>query len=156
MDQNTKTSRIFLFQDLGILLFMVAVLAASLITALSGSPLLYQHVALMMAIMLLAVLLGLRVRIGGMVVAGVSILLFAVYKLYSYFAYHAPIEWTAYLWPLIIVCALLGMTAFISYFSQIEGVNSILNVRLDQLTVMDPLTGLENNRSMVSSLSGSY
>ena len=57
MDQNTKTSRIFLFQDLGILLFMVAVLAASLITALSGSPLLYQHVALMMAIMLLAVLL---------------------------------------------------------------------------------------------------
>jgi GGDEF domain-containing protein len=152
MDQNTKTSRIFLFQDLGILLFMVAVLAASLITALSGSPLLYQHVALMMSIMLLAVLLGLRVRIGGMVVAGVSILLFAVYKLYYYFAYQTPIEWTAYLWPLIIVCALLGMTAFISYFSQIEGVNSILNVRLDQLTVMDPLTGLENNRAMVSSL----
>ena len=152
MDQNTKTSRIFLFQDLGILLFMVAVLAASLITALSGSPLLYQHVALMMSIMLLAVLLGLRVRIGGMVVAGVSILLFAVYKLYYYFAYHTPIEWTAYLWPFIIVCALLGMTAFISYFSQIEGVNSILNVRLDQLTVMDPLTGLENNRSMITSL----
>ncbi len=152
MDQDTSSSRIFLYQDLGIFLFVVALIAAALITALSGNTLLYQHVALIMGIAVASLLLGLRARVGGIVVCGITIIVFAVYKLYSRFAHNTPIEWTAYVWPFLIITALLGMTAFVSYFTQIEGVNSLLNVRLDQLTVMDPLTGLENNRSMVSSL----
>ncbi len=152
MDQDTRTSRIILYQDLGILLFMMSVLAAALITALSDRALLYQHVSLMTMIIFSALLVGLRTRIGGIVLSSVTILLFAVYKLFNHYAYNVSIEWTAYLWPLIIIAALWGMIVFISYFSQIEGVNSLLNIRLDQLTVMDPLTGLENNRAMVSSL----
>lgn len=153
MDQDTSSSRIFLYQDLGIFLYMAAVLAAALITVLTDRTLIYQHVVLLMAMTLASLLLGLRARIGGIVVCGVTILIFAIYKLYYNFAYSVPIEWTAYIWPFVIILAMLGMTAFISYFSQVEGVNSILNQRLDELTVIDPLTGLENNRSMVSSLS---
>lgn len=152
MDQETKTSRIFLIQDLGILVFMTAVLGAALLTVLSGSSLLYQHIALILGITLSSLLLGLRARIGGIVISGILLLLFAVYKLYNRFAYNIPIEWTAYVWPVVIILAMIGMIVFISYFSQIEGVNNLLNIRLDQLTVMDPLTGLENNRSMVQSL----
>ena len=152
MDQETRTSRIFLLQDLGILLFMTAILGAALLTALTDKSLIYQHVALILGIFLSALLLGLRARIAGIVVSGVLILLFAVYKLYNRFAYNIPIETTAYVWPLVIILAMIGMIVFISYFSQIEGINSLLNIRLDQLTVMDPLTGLENNRSMVQSL----
>ena len=152
MEQDTRTSRIILYQDLGLLLFLLAVLAAALITGLSDKTLLYQHVVLMMAIMLSAMITGLRTRVGGIIISGITILLFAIYKLFNRFAYYVQIEWTAYLWPLIILAALTGMMTFISYFSQITGVNSLLNIRLDQLTVMDPLTGLENNRAMVSSL----
>jgi GGDEF domain-containing protein len=152
MDREIKTSRIILYQDLGILLFLAAVLAAALITALMGSELIYQHVALMIGILLSSLLLGLRARIGGIVTAGLTLLLFTLYKLYQYFAYYKAIEWTAYLWPFIIFAAVLGMTVFISYFSTVEGVNNLLNVRLDQLTVIDPLTGLENNRAMTGSL----
>ena len=152
MEQDTRTSRIILYQDLGLLLFLLAVLAAALITGLSDKTLLYQHVVLMMAIMLSAMITGLRTRVGGIIISGITILLFAIYKLFYRFAYNVQIEWTAYLWPLIILAALAGMMTFISYFSQITGVNSLLNIRLDQLTVMDPLTGLENNRAMISSL----
>jgi len=152
MDRDSRTSRIFLLQDLGILVFMAAVLSGALITALTEKALIYQHTALLLGIMLSALLLGLRARMGGLLVSGAVILLFALYKLYMRYAYGTPIEWTAYLWPVVIVAALAGMMAFISYFSQIEGINGLLNVRLDQLTVMDPLTGLENNRSMISSL----
>ena len=152
MEQDTRTSRIILYQDLGLLLFLLAVLAAALITSLSDKTLLYQHVVLMMAIMLSAMITGLRTRVGGIIISGITILLFAIYKLFNRFAYYVQIEWTAYLWPLIILAALAGMMTFISYFSQITGVNSLLNIRLDQLTVMDPLTGLENNRAMISSL----
>ena len=152
MEQDTRTSRIILYQDLGLLLFLLAVLAAALITGLSDKALLYQHVVLMMAITLSAMITGLRTRVGGIIISGITILLFAIYKLFYRFAYYVQIEWTAYLWPLIILAALTGMMTFISYFSKITGVNSLLNIRLDQLTVMDPLTGLENNRAMVSSL----
>lgn len=152
MDRESRTSRIFLYQDLGILVFLLAITAAALVTALTDRSLVYQHTALMLGIVLSSLLLGLRARMGGIVISGTVILLFTIYKLFMRFANNTPIEWTAYLWPFIIVFSMIGMTVFISYFSQIEGVNSILNVRLDQLTVMDPLTGLENNRSMINSL----
>lgn len=152
MDHETSSSRIILYQDLGLFIFIIAVIAAAMITAISGSVLLYQHIAIMIGMAAAVLLAGLRARVEGIVVCGVTILVFAVYKLYNRFAYNIPIEWTAYIWPFVIILALFGITLFVSYFTQIEGINSILNLRLDQLTVMDPLTGLENNRAMVSSL----
>ena len=152
MEKNVSVSRKILLQDLGILLFMISVAAAALITALGGRDMLYQNVAMMLAVLLSSVLLAMRAKVAGAVTAGLTILVFAAYKLYMRFSYAAAIEWTAFLWPFIVLGALGGMTLFISLFSVIEGVNGVLNKRLDELTVMDPLTGLENMRSMVMSL----
>lgn len=152
MEKNVSVSRKILLQDLGILLFMISVAAAALITALGGRDMLYQNVAMMLAVLLSSVLLVMRAKVAGAVTAGLTILVFAAYKLYMRFSYAAAIEWTAFLWPFIVLGALGGMTLFISLFSVIEGVNGVLNKRLDELTVMDPLTGLENMRSMVMSL----
>ena len=152
MEKNVSVSRKILLQDLGILLFMISVAAAALITALGGRDALYQNVAMMLAVLLSSVLLVMRAKVAGSVTAGLTILVFAAYKLYMRFSYAAAIEWTAFLWPFIVLGALGGMTLFISLFSVIEGVNGVLNKRLDELTVMDPLTGLENMRSMVMSL----
>ena len=152
MENNVSVSRKILLQDLGILLFMISVAAAALITALGGRDMLYQNVAMMLAVLLSSVLLVMRAKVAGAVTAGLTILVFAAYKLYMRFSYAAAIEWTAFLWPFIVLGALGGMTLFISLFSVIEGVNGVLNKRLDELTVMDPLTGLENMRSMVMSL----
>ena len=131
---------------------MISVAAAALITALGGRDMLYQNVAMMLAVLLSSVLLVMRAKVAGAVTAGLTMLVFAAYKLYMRFSYAAAIEWTAFLWPFIVLGALGGMTLFISLFSVIEGVNGVLNKRLDELTVMDPLTGLENMRSMVMSL----
>ena len=152
MEKNVSVSRKILLQDLGILLFMISVAAAALITALGGRDMLYQNVAMMLAVLLSSVLLVMRAKVAGAVTAGLTMLVFAAYKLYMRFSYAAAIEWTAFLWPFIVLGALGGMTLFISLFSVIEGVNGVLNKRLDELTVMVPLTGLENMRSMVMSL----
>ena len=152
MEKNVSVSRKILLQDLGILLFMISVAAAALITALGGRDTLYQNVTMMLAVLLSSVLLVMRAKVAGAVTAGLTMLVFAAYKLYMRFSYAAAIEWTAFLWPFIVLGALGGMTLFISLFSVIEGVNGVLNKRLDELTVMDPLTGLENMRSMVMSL----
>ena len=152
MDNNVFSSRKILLQDLGVLVFMLSVLGAALITALAGSALVYQNTAMLLAILLSSMLVAMRVRIAGTVVSAVTLLAFAAYKLYRHMAYGADIEWTAYLWPVLVVAALGGMVLFISLFSLLEGTNGVLIRRLDELTVMDPVTQMENLRSMTSSL----
>ena len=152
MDTNTATSRKVLLQDLGILLLMLSVLAGAVITGLSGKELIYQHVALLLAVMLIALLVVLRARTAGTILTAVCLLAFTVYKLYQRLAFRAPIETTAYFWPLILLGSLGGSVLFISLYATIEGINGILNHRISELTVIDPVTNIENMRSLVLSL----
>ena len=145
MEKNTSASRTILFQDLGILLFMLSMLGAALITGFSEKALIYQHAVMMLAMMFSALLTVLRARV-------LTLLAFTAYKLYNRLAYSVPIEWTAFLWPALLGISLGGVTLFISFYSTIEGLNGILNKRLDELTVIDAVTGMENLRSMVGSL----
>ncbi len=152
METNTSTSRKVLLQDLGILLFTLSLTGGAVITALGGKELLYQHIALLLAAMLTALLVVLRARTAGTIITAVSLLVFAVYKLYQRIAFRIPIEITALFWPVILLGTLGGTMLFISLYASIEGINGILNNRIEELTVMDPLTGMENMRSMISSL----
>ena len=152
MERNLSGSRAVLIQDLGLLLFMLCLLAGSLITGLSGRELIYQHTALLLGMTGAALLMVMRAKVAGTVLTGLGILAFAIFKLYNRIAYSVPIEWTAYVWPVLLAASLGGMAMFVSLYSTIEGINGILNRRLEELTVMDPVTGLENLRSLVNSL----
>ncbi len=152
MREEKINSRSILLQDLGVFLFMTSIIGGSLIVALEEKELLYQNVALLFGIFLVGLLIILRAKTAGIIVSSVIILVFTIYKLYMRLAYLKPIEWTAFIWPLLVIATLAGMTLFVSLLSTIEGVNSILNRRIDELTTIDPLTGLENLRSMVGSL----
>ncbi len=152
MSEEKINSRSILLQDLGVFLFMASIITGSLIVALGNKEFLYQNVALLFGIFLVGLLIILRARTAGIIVSSIIILVFTIYKLYMRLAYFKPIEWTAFLWPLLIIATLAGMSLFVALLSTIEGVNSILNRRIDELTTIDPLTGLENLRSLVGSL----
>lgn len=152
MNKRQSLSRTVLIQDLGIFLFMFSFLCAGLITALSGRSLIYQNVAIMLGMIFAAVLIVLRAKVAGTLVSGGMVLVFAVYKLYMHFSHSETIEPGAYFWPVLIITSMAGMHLFIELFSTVEGVNSLLNQRIDELTVMDPVTGLENMRSMINTL----
>ena len=152
MDKDTSTSWRVLAQDLGILLFFVCVGSGALITALGERTVLRQNVILLMVLLLISLLVMLRAQVAGAIVTALSLLSFTVYKLYTHVVSSVPIEWTAYLWPALMLGVLGGLTLFIAMFSTLEGVNGILNRRLNELTVVDPLTGMENMRSMLTTL----
>ena len=105
-----------------------------------------------MVLLLISLLVMLRAQVAGAIVTALSLLSFTVYKLYTHVVSSVPIEWTAYLWPALMLGVLGGLTLFIAMFSTLEGVNGILNRRLNELTVVDPLTGMENMRSMLTTL----
>ena len=83
MEKNTSASRTILFQDLGILLFMLSMLGAALITGFSEKALIYQQAVMMLAMMFSALLTVLRARVAGTVLTALTLLAFTAYKLYN-------------------------------------------------------------------------
>ena len=152
MKEGTSNSRSILLQDLGVFLTMACIITGSLIVALADRVLLYQNVLLLFGLFLIVMLVILRARTAGVITASIIILVFTIYKLYMRIAYLKPIEMTAYIWPGLIIGVLAGMVLFVELLSTIEGINSLLNRRIEELTMIDPLTGLENHRSLVGSL----
>jgi GGDEF domain-containing protein len=152
MEQSTATSRKILLQDVGIFMFMLSTAGGALIVALAGRQLLYQNILMLMGLAFVSLLVVMRAQAAGVVSSALIILIFTAYKLYNRIAYNTEIELTAYFWPPLVLLVLGGMLIFISMFSTIEGINGILNRRIDEQTVIDPMTGLENQRSMLRSL----
>ena len=150
MKKDTTTARTMLLQDLGMLLFLVSLFAGSAITALSSQELLLQNMLLLMGLFLCAVLVLFHARYAAVVITAFEILALAVYKLYQYFANGVTIELTAYFWGFVLLTLLAGLTLFIREYAATELANSILHEQVEELTVVDPLTGLENLRSMYS------
>ena len=156
MKRNLKalfTSRILLLQDLGMLLFLICLFVGTMIVALSPETLLTQNVLMLLALFLTTILVVFRAQYAAVVLTGFQILAFAAYKLFFYISEHTAIEKTAYLWIVLPLGLLAGLILFIHEFSATETANSVLHQQVDELTVVDPLTGLENLRSMYSNLS---
>jgi GGDEF domain-containing protein len=146
------TSRILLLQDVGMLLFLVCLFVGTMIVALSPSALLMQNVLMLLLQFVTIILVVFRVPSAAVVLTGFQILAFAAYKLFFYLSEHVSIENTAYLWIVLPLGILAGLTLFIREYSASETANSILHRQVEELTVVDPLTGLENLRSMYSNL----
>lgn len=156
MKRNRRTlltGRILLLQDIGMLLFLTCLFVSTMIVALSPEALLTQNVLMLLVLFLTAVLIVFRVQYAAVVLTGFQILAFAAYKLYFYLSAHIGIEKTAYLWAFLLLGLLAGLILFIQEFSATEAANSMLHQQVSELTVIDPLTGLENLRSMYSNLS---
>jgi GGDEF domain-containing protein len=155
MKRNLKTlltDRILLLQDIGMLLFLICLFVSTMIVALSPETLLTQNVLMLLVLFLSAVLIVFRAQYAAVVLTGFQILAFTAYKLYFYVSEHAAIEKTAYLWVFLLLGILAGLILFVREFSATEAANSILQQQVTELTVIEPLTGLENLRSMYSNL----
>ncbi|MCI1966259.1 MAG: GGDEF domain-containing protein [Oscillospiraceae bacterium] len=155
MKQSIKLSlsgRILLLQDIGMLLFLTCLFVSTMIVVFSAEALLTQNVLMLLAIYLTVILVVFRAQYAAVVLDGFQILAFTVYKLYFYASEQIPIEKTAYLWLLLLLILPAGLFLFIREFSATETANSVLRRQVEELTVIDPLTGLENLRSMYSNL----
>ncbi len=152
MNKKLIANRVALLQDIGMLLFLIALFIGTLITAVSPEELVLQNLLMLVALFLVVVLVMFRAQYAAVVVTAFAILAFAAYKLYSYFSAHTAIESTAYVWGFLLIAMLGGLSLFIREFSATELANSVLHTQIEELTVIDPLTGLDNLRSMYSDL----
>ncbi|MCH4193595.1 MAG: GGDEF domain-containing protein [Butyrivibrio sp.] len=148
-----KFNRVQLLQDFGMLLFLMSVFTGTMIVVVSDESLRMQNLIMLVGVFLIAVLTVFRVQYTAVVVTAFQILFFAAYKLYQYYSQDQAIETAAYLWLAVVLGELAGMALFLHEFNTTEQINSVLRQQVEDLTVEDPMTGLENLRSMYANLS---
>ena len=82
------------------------------------------------------------------IIAGIATVSYIAYKLYQMFAQGGIIEGLSYLWIAIPGLAVLGMALFSKGIQRLQRDNNVLSKQVEDLIMIDPLTGFYNLRSM--------
>lgn len=150
MIKKRKTG--YLLQDIGLVLVLLCIGIMAFTVGYAGKELLLEFTIMMMATFLGVLLAGFKLTSLAIVTAGFSILGYSSYKLYFFFAYTKAIRGLCYIWvmlPLIVVGAML---LFLYGNRQTEIENDVLKEQIEELVMINSLTGLYNLRSLYNDL----
>ena len=135
-------------QDVGIVVLMVALLAAVIVSTLSSTAMVTENIVMTVIVFLAVLFAAFRVTSIAIVIAAVQTVTFIAYKVYGMFSADSKIDVLSYLWIVIPGLAVLGMVLFIKGVSRLQLDNNILSQQVEELIMIDPLTGFYNLRSM--------
>jgi len=136
-------------RDIGMLLFLVSLLGTVLIVVL-GPPQSQTTYVLLLGAAFIGVVLGIfNQTSAAIIVASIDVCAWTAYKLYLLISAGVPIGFPFdYLWipaPLILVS---GICIFQSGSARLEVENGMLRAQVEDLVMVDPLTGLSNLRAL--------
>ncbi|WP_414732171.1 GGDEF domain-containing protein [Acetobacterium carbinolicum] len=138
----------YLVQDAGLVLLLVCIFTGA-ITLGTASEELFLESALMLIGTFLAVLFaGFKLTGLAIVIAAFDVLAYTVYRLFLLYASYSEVPLTGFIWALLPIAAVGAMTLFISGSRKTELENDILREQVEELVMINPLTGLYNLRSL--------
>lgn len=135
-------------QDIGICVLLISLFASVVVSALLGQAFFTENLVMTVVVFLAVLLAAFRVNGFAIVVASAQTVIFLAFKLLKMFTQDTPIDTPSYLWLAIPGLAVLGMTLFIKGVNRLQLDNNILSKQVEDLIMIDPLTGFYNLRSM--------
>lgn len=148
--QNTLSvrRRSTLVQDIGLLLYLFALLASALTIAFCGESRRVEYVILFVVMSASALLAAYRFRYLSAGLTGLQILAFTVYTLFRALVQSVSIVALDYVWCLLPLLSVVGIQLFTHEMYKIEQTNEQLNEQLESVVLLDSLTGLYNLRAL--------
>ncbi len=135
-------------EDIGIVVLLAALFIISIVCAISGEELLNENI-IMTAIVFVSVILGaFRVSSFAVIVSSIQTISYIGYKAYSMFVLSNEINYASYFWIVVPGLAVAGMLLFVKGVNRLQRDNNILSNQVEELIMINPLTGLYNLRSM--------
>lgn len=138
----------YLLQDLGLVVLLVGIAAAAIVTGMAEDTLRAEFTVMLLLMFLPIMLAGFKLVSLSVVIAALEVVAYTGYKLFRSLAFGEEISIFCYCWiflPLLSVCA---MSAFVVGNRQTEMENEMLREQVEELTMINALTGLNNLRSM--------
>ena len=142
----------YLTQDLGLVALLACIFVVALTVTNVPSELFLESVIMMLGVFLAILLAGFKLTSLAVVVAGFEILVYTAYKLFYAYAYYQVIPALCYVWIVLPIMAVGSMLLFISGSQQTELENDILKEQVEELVMVNSLTGLYNLRSLYNDL----
>ena len=135
-------------EDIGISVLLIALFSATIVDSLGGEFLFTENLVMTIVTFVAVLLAAIRVTNIPAIIAGIATLSYIAYKLYQMFAQGGIIEGLSYLWIAIPGLAVLGMALFSKGIQRLQRDNNVLSKQVEDLIMIDPLTGFYNLRSM--------
>lgn len=142
----------YLLQDIGLVLLLVCIGTMAVAVGNAGEKLLMEFMIMMLASFLAVLLAGFKLNNLAVVVAGLSILVYTAYKVYFFYAYSDEIAPLCYVWIIFPILSVASMITFIYGNRQTELENDVLKEQVEELVMINAMTGLYNLRSLYNDL----
>ena len=142
----------YLLQDIGLVLLLVFIGTMAVAVGNAGTELILEFIIMMLSSFLAILLAGFKLSSLSVVAAGLSILVYSSYKLYFYYAYSEEISLICYVWVVFPILSVIAMLLFIYGNRQTELENDVLKEQVEELVMINSLTGLYNLRSLYNDL----
>lgn len=142
-------NRALLVQDMGLLAFLLGIVAAGMLVSFSTSESLRMESMIMFLVMSGAVVLSAyQFRYLSIVLCMVQVCFYAAYRIYMAFVEGQSIELICYGWLIIPLLTVGAMTVFMQGTYRINAVAELLDKQLTEMVMTDKGTGLYNLKSM--------
>ncbi|MCR5266949.1 MAG: GGDEF domain-containing protein [Lachnospiraceae bacterium] len=144
---NKKETAGKTLQDIGICILLVALLLCAILFSATADY--YLESILMLLGIFLAVLFAcFRLTAVAIVIAGLQVVAFIAYKVYMIAGAGEDVPALTFCWIGLTALAVLGAVMYVSGLKKMQLENQILKQQVDELIMIDPLTGFYNLRSM--------
>jgi len=152
MKMVRKRATGYLVQDMGLILFLLCVGIMAFTVGNAGSGLMFEFVILLLGTFLAILLAGFKLISLSVVTVGFEILVYTAYKIFEAYAYSNAIDALCYVWILVPVISVASMYMFVYGSRQTEMENDVLREQVEELVMINSLTGLYNLRSLYMDL----
>lgn len=138
-------------EDVGISVLLLALFANVMVCALSDQIYFSENLIMTIVTFIAVLLTAIRVTSIPVIIASLETVCFIAYKIYEVFMAEQDSVTgigIAYMWIAIPGLAVLGMSLFIKGVQRLQRDNNVLSKQVEDLIMIDPLTGFYNLRSM--------
>lgn len=142
----------YLFQDVGIFLLLAVILTGSLVVANGDSSIYTESVVMFLGVFVGLLFAAFKMNNIAIVIAGFQMLAYSAYKLFFLYAYSRDILPICYVWLLLPLAGVGTMIMFVSGSQRTEIENDVLKEQVEELVMVNPLTGQYNLRSLYNDL----
>ncbi len=142
----------YLLQDAGLFFLLICIGSAALLVGIADASMQLEFVIMLLATFLAILLAGFKLTGLAVVTAAFEVMIYTAYKLFFSFAYDREIDLLCFGWLIIPFLAVGAMYMFVYGNRRTELENDVLKEQVDELVMVNSLTGLYNLRSMYADL----
>lgn len=133
---------------IGLGLMLLAFVLAVAVTNAAGADYFAENIAMTIAMAVAVIISAAGYLTIAIVVAAVATVIFAGLKVYSILSLQMTFPMMSFLWIVLPAMCVVGIALYVKKYSPLTLENALLKKQIAELSMIDPVTGLYNLRSM--------